>query len=108
MMFFGGFSTMFSLIVALVIGVFIYIFIKGISQWGKNNSSPMLSVPAVAVSKRIYNAHEHASQYYVTFQFESGDRTEFSVNGRQFGMIAEQDFGKLTFQGTRFISFERM
>lgn len=108
MMFFGGFSVIFTFIVFLIIGLIVGTIIKGISQWSKNNSSPMLSVPAVAVSKRMYNAHEHASQYYVTFQFESGDRTEFSVNGRQFGLIAEQDFGKLTFQGTSFISFERM
>jgi hypothetical protein len=32
---------------------------------------------------------------------------EFAVSGNQYGMIAEGDFGRLTFQGTRFLSFER-
>ena len=45
--------------------------------------------------------------YYVTFEAESGDRTEFRVSGREYGSIAEGDQGKLTFQGTRYISFDR-
>ena len=45
--------------------------------------------------------------YYVTFQFESGDRTEFSLGGTQFGMLVEADIGMLTFQGTRYLGFER-
>lgn len=45
--------------------------------------------------------------YYVTFQFESGDRMEFQVYGSEYGMLAEGDEGKLTFQGTRYLSFER-
>jgi len=32
---------------------------------------------------------------------------EFSVSGSEYGMLAEEDTGKLTFQGTRFLSFER-
>lgn len=45
--------------------------------------------------------------YYVTFQVESGDRMEFSVTGSEYGMLAEGDCGKLSFQGTRYLSFER-
>ncbi|MBO1913429.1 DUF2500 domain-containing protein, partial [Microvirga sp. 3-52] len=54
--------------------------------------------------------HMHSStttSYYVTFQFESGDRTEFSLNGSQYGMLAETDIGKLSFQGTRYLGFAR-
>ena len=47
------------------------------------------------------------THYYVTFQFESGDRSEFSVSGSQYGMLVEEDKGMLTFQGTRFLGFER-
>lgn len=49
-----------------------------------------------------------STTYYVTFQFESGDRTEFSINGSQYGILAEGDTGMLTFQGTRYLEFERV
>ena len=45
--------------------------------------------------------------YYVTFQVESGDRMEFSVSGTEYGMLVEGDEGRLTFQGTRYLSFLR-
>ena len=32
---------------------------------------------------------------------------ELRVNGREYGMIAEGDRGKLTFQGSRYLDFER-
>ena len=44
---------------------------------------------------------------YVTFQVESGDRIEFIVTGSEYGMLAEGDRGKLSFQGTRYFSYER-
>ena len=37
----------------------------------------------------------------------SGDRMALEMSGEQSGLIAEGDQGQLTFQGTRFISFER-
>ncbi len=45
--------------------------------------------------------------YYICFQFETGDRLELRVSGREYGMIAEGDRGKLTFQGSRYLDFER-
>jgi hypothetical protein len=33
---------------------------------------------------------------------------EFHISAKEFGMIAEGDIGKLTFQGTRYHSFERI
>jgi hypothetical protein len=49
-----------------------------------------------------------SSTYYVTFEFETGDRIELHVPRSDYGMMIEQDQGLLTFQGTRFISFERI
>lgn len=48
-----------------------------------------------------------STTYYVTFQVDSGDRMEFSVSGQEYGLLAEGDRGKLTFQGTRYLGFER-
>lgn len=97
---------------------FIVIAIKGISEWGKNNRSPRLSVPAKVVAKRMNRTHHHntasnmhtgstSTTYYATFEFESGDRMELSMSGREYGMLVEGDTGKLTFQGTRYLGFER-
>ena len=46
-----------------------------------------------------------STRYYVTFQVESGDRMEFSVSGREYGLLVEGDTGRLTFQGTRYLGF---
>lgn len=121
---FGGFGIIFSILFALIIGVFIVSICKGVSTWNKNNQSPRLTVEATVVSKRTevsHNNHPNAgditgahgyhttsfTRYYVTFQVESGDRMEFSVSSAEYAMLADNDFGKLTFQGTRYLSFER-
>ena len=48
-----------------------------------------------------------STSYYVTFQVESGDRMELSVRGKEYGLLAEGDYGRLTFQGTRYLGFQR-
>jgi hypothetical protein len=45
---------------------------------------------------------------YVTFEVESGDRMEFHVAGHEYGMLIEGDTGNLTFQGTRYLGFDRV
>lgn len=116
---FDMFSVMFMIVFFLVIGTFIVTAAKGISQWNKNNNSPRLTVPATVVSKRTNvsrhhhggaNNHHHTSTsttYYVTFQVESGDRMELHVAGHEYGLLVEGDKGKLSFQGTRYLGFER-
>ena len=44
---------------------------------------------------------------HISFEVESGDRMEFELRGNEYGLLAEGDLGKLTFQGTRYLSFER-
>ena len=112
---FAVFPIIFSLMFLLVFGVVIFGLIKGISQWNKNNHSPRLTVPATVVAKRTNVSHHHganhgvhhSTSYYVTFQVESGDRMELHMAGHQYGLLVEGDRGKLTFQGTRFLNFER-
>ena len=123
---FGGgfavFQIMFTLVFVIVIGIFLVTAVKGISQWNKNNQSPRLTVPATVVAKRTNVSHHHhhnhggagmhhtthSTTYYVTFQVESGDRMELNVSGAEFGMLVEGDRGRLTFQGTRYLGFERV
>ena len=116
---FNTFGIMFTIVFVLVIGMFIVIAVKGIGQWNKNNHSPRLTVPATVVAKRTnvshhrhggVNDHHHhhtSTSYYVTFQVESGDRMELHVAGTEYGILIEGDSGNLTFQGTRYLGFER-
>lgn len=116
----GGFEIVFFIIFAVVLIIFIVTAARGIGQWHKNNNSPRLTVPAAVVSKRTQvngQNHSHDAEpmmhttsttwYYATFQVESGDRMELSVSGSEYGMLAEGDTGTLSFQGTRFLDFER-
>ena len=116
-----GFAQVFIFAVfAIIIVSFIVAAVKGIGTWHKNNNSPRLTVNAAVVSKRqnttVHHHHDSntggmhnrsSTTYYATFQFDSGDRLELCVSGREYGLLAEGDVGELTFQGTRYLSFER-
>lgn len=115
---FDLFGVMFTLVFVLVIGMFVVTAVKSISQWNRNNHSPKLTVPATIVAKRTNVSHHHhhgtgmhhtthSTTYYVTFQVESGDRMELNVTGYEYGMLIEGDRGNLSFQGTRYLGFER-
>lgn len=117
-------DMLFPLMFLLIFAMVIITFVKGIGTWHKNNQSPRLTVPAKIVGKRqntMHHSHPNGgdvsgahgyhttsdTSYYVTFQVESGDRMEMSVSGSEYGMLAEGDEGMVTFQGTRYLAFER-
>ena len=118
------FIVMFVLVFAIIAVTFIVILVRGVSEWNSNNHSPKLGVEATCVSKRTSVTHHsdpvagdisgahgytHSSNttYYATFEVESGDRMEFRISGPQYGKLREGDTGTLSFQGTRFLSFDR-
>ena len=115
----GGFEILFFLAFFAILAVILVTAVRGLLQWNKNNHSPRLTVPAAVVAKRASTTHSHhntgggaahttsSTTYYATFQVESGDRMELHVSGTEYGMLAEGDCDKLTFQGTRYLSFER-
>ena len=121
---FGGSFSLFSLLfTAIFVAMFVLIIVqivRGAKQWNKNNHSPVLTVDATVAAKRTNVSHSShhtgpdsmttttsSTTYYVTFQVASGDRMELHVGGMEYGMIAEGDSGKLTFQGTRYLGFDR-
>lgn len=113
----GGFTIMFMLVFGLIFAVFIFILIKGIGEWNRNNHSPRLSVAATVVAKRTKVSHHSgvgdndfgssSTSYYVTFQVASGDRMEFHISGSEYGMLIEGEQGMLNFQGSRYLGFTR-
>ena len=120
----GIFKLIFILIFLVFLGIFFFTVFKVLREKRKNDRSPRLTVPATIVSKRadmtqrsdpvggdVTGAHGYttasSTTYYVTFQVESGDRMELTVPGSEYGFLIEGDRGRLSFQGTRFLSFER-
>lgn len=128
---FGPADSMFSFVPGIFIFIFVLVFvfifgtiivrsIQGAQQWHKNNESPVLTVDATMVTKRADVHHYHndsgidnmhhestTTTYYVTFEVDSGDRMEFKIHEKEYGMLVENDRGNLTFQGTRYLGFER-
>ena len=121
---FLGIEFMSMIIFLFVIGIFLTNIIRGIEVWNRNNNSPRLTVDAYVVSKRRNTTHHNhgniydvngvqsyhttsSTSYYVTFQVDSGDRMEFKVSGSEYGVLAEGDFEKLSFQGSRYLNFVR-
>ena len=122
----SGGNAMFTIVPILVFIGFIailgYILFRALqsgAEWNKNNHSPIETVSAKVVTKRMDvrrrggmhhgNMHRHTSTtYFVTFEMEGGHRMELKMSGNEYGMLAEGDGGMLTFQGTRYKGFERM
>lgn len=111
-MFFGWFDFLFPIlfiaVFGLAFGTIVSTLIKNGRQNRKNNASPRLTSEATVVSKRTHVWGDHSrTTYFATFQFESGDRLELEIPRDRFGYLVEGDHGKLHFQGTRFLDFER-
>ena len=112
---FDLFQIFFYITFFFVMATFVVTIGKSLLEWNKNNHSPRLTVPATIVAKRTNHTrhanrnHHHTTSttYYVTFQVESGDRMELQLAGTEYGLLVEGDHGNLTFQGTRFLEFER-
>lgn len=114
-----AFSILFFIAFLFVFSMFVLAGLKAITEWNKNNSSPKLTVDATVIKKRNqvsnsdyldHNGMIHTTSsitYYVTFQVERGDQIKMRLSRNEYIMLAEGDYGKLTFQGTRYISFER-
>ena len=107
-------SIMFTVMFLLAMGIIVSNLIRSGKQWKKDNDSPRLTVPVTVVAKRHEDIRRrngkhttHRTNYYATFQFESGDRLELELEGNEYGLIVEGDRGNLTFQGSRFLKFER-
>ena len=115
----GVFMALFILVFLMILGTFLAMLLRGISQWSRDNRSPRLTVGALVTAKRTNVSHHRHSgaggvghttrstTYYATFEVESGDRMELQLSGQDYGLLAEGDRGYLTFQGSRYLGFER-
>lgn len=95
--------------------LFFAVVIKNIGQWFRNENSPRLTVPAkiVDMQRKTHHHHtnghhHHSHTYHVTFEVESGDRMELKVSRSVYDMLTVGESGKVSFQGTRYLGFERI
>ncbi len=127
-----GFDWMFTLVPIFISVIFVIMLVSIISGLSrnakrerKNDQSPRVTADVKVVSKRMEvggnrsnrrmgadgmmeNGYSYSySDYFVTFEFNSGDRLELPVDGSDYGLLVEGDQGKLTFQGTRYLGFAR-
>ena len=114
------FPLLFLIVFVFVISTIVGTFVSKAKRERKNDQSPRLTAEAKVVSKRMQvgeNRHRHGnddmmhsytySKYFATFEFDSGDRLELPVDGSDYGLLVEGDRGQLTFQGTRYLGFQR-
>ena len=126
-----GFDFMFTLVPIFIGVIFVIMLVSIISGFSrnakrerKNDQSPRVTADAKVVSKRMQVGERGSrrmrtngmmedgysysySDYFVTFEFESGDRLELPVDGSDYGVLVEGDTGRLSFQGTRYLGFQR-
>lgn len=104
--------VVFPIFFVIIFGIIVFSLVSSLVKKTSNLKEPVLTVAAKLVSKRTdipRNSNgSRGSLYYVTFEVESGDRMEFRVTGEQYGMMVEEDLGKLTFQGTQYLDFQRV
>lgn len=120
----GGMSPLMVVLIAVFAILLIGVIGRGLWVWNRNNHSPQQTVGAQVVTKRmkvtgygrttmgyVSTMHDLGSstrtRYFATFEIEDGRRVELCVNDREFSMLAEGDQGWLSFQGTRYLGFDR-
>ena len=121
----GGSNPLMTILIAVFAILLIGVIGRGLYVWMRNNCSPQETVDARVVAKRMKVSGRggtmmsnnvsvmntiHSStytNYFVTFELENGRRLELGVKDPVYGMLAEGDHGRLSWQGTRYLGFER-
>ena len=121
----GGANPLMTILIAVFAAILIGAIGRGLYVWIRNNRSPRETAEARVVTKRMkvsghgghvmtgntagMNAVSSSTytRYFVTFELEDGTRLEFGVKDPEYGRLAEGDQGTLSYQGTRYLGFER-
>lgn len=103
----SGFYVIFILFFVLILFQWIYRFIK-------NENSPVIATKARLIDKKrdvhtnvgANGAMSTSETLYLIYELDTGSTVKLMVGGRIFRHAPEQEWGTLTFQGTRFLKFE--
>ena len=88
------------------LGMFFGVFFKVRTENKKNSEMPVEAKHAKIVAKRYVMDNPNLGSL-ILFEFDDGSRKEISVNAQAASIIAENDTGIITYQGTKFIRLER-
>ncbi|MGV8910021.1 MAG: DUF2500 domain-containing protein, partial [Propionicimonas sp.] len=75
-----------------------------------DDAAPHLVGEARVVEKRTQVTGDDSvpdQRYFVTFELPSGDRFELAVPATQAGLLVVGDEGRLSWQGHRYLGFQR-
>ncbi|MEC0370284.1 DUF2500 domain-containing protein [Paenibacillus chibensis] len=122
---FGGGSNFMFTLVPVFIGIVFVIVIVSIllngARYVKNVRSPRSSTYARVVSKRsevqhsaghtdsngLMHSGSSRTYYYITLEFDNGERKEYLDVKKLYGLVAEGDAGYASVQGDWIVAFER-
>jgi hypothetical protein len=79
----------------------------GFVHWRRFNGRPRVPAPVAVVAKRSEPGTRSGAYYYMTFETESGERTEGFITVDEFGWILPGDVGVAWFQDGRFVGFRK-
>lgn len=106
---------------ALIVGVILFALLRGLYIWNKDNHSPRVTEEAEVYTKRqdvstftkkgrdvhFGSYRSIYVRYFVVFQTRNSGIVKLKVRSDDFDMVREGEKGLLTFQGTRFLGFEK-
>ena len=101
-------------LVLMMLGVFAGFFVVTFTVMmlirGLGQRAPRVTLDAVVTGKRqeTYQRKNNVSEtYYVTFEADDGEQSEFTVDAATYGLLAPGDSGQLTLRGTQYLGFVR-
>lgn len=111
--------VLFIVLLLLALGGVAAIIVTSVVRKRRNDNAPQKTENAAVAAKRTsVQSHPIAGDasgahgytrfdiHHVAFLTEDGTQTEFVVDEQVYERLTEGDRGRLTYQGTRFISFE--
>lgn len=110
---FQSFNTIFFIVFGLIVFVIIMGIVKTIGAGLSNQAAERVQRSCKVVDKRTRvrggsGDFSASTYYYITFEFDGGERVELEVKDTDFGMIVIGDCGELHYKGTRFLEFVRV
>ncbi|MFD2616671.1 DUF2500 domain-containing protein [Terrilactibacillus laevilacticus] len=102
------FFTIFFIFFILIIAATIFYHIKLESY--KNKRAPSKVEAAVLQKRTQVNdlSNQNNTDYFVTFQVESGAQIELEVSSTDYRQLVDGDQGSLVYQGDRYLRFSRI
>jgi hypothetical protein len=108
---FGGFDFMFSVMPVIILIGFIVVLgliIYALAGNVRNARAPLQTVWARVAAKRMEVWGDHSrTHYYITLEFENGERREYLDVKNLYGLLVEGDVGYAAVQGNWIVAFER-